>query len=88
MCESVSEVEEEDGENPHLGTQERVFEARHLLCLVCFVEIAKPLPRLVSPSLKVITPAMPRSQDYNEEQVEKPSEEPELRVSVTPGFIS
>ena len=38
--------------------------------------------------VKVITPALPRSQDHNEEQVEKPSEEPELRVSVTPGFIS
>lgn len=52
LCESVNEVEEEDGKNPHLGTQERVFEARHLLCLLCFVQIAKPVPRLVSPSLK------------------------------------
>ena len=52
LCESVNEVEEEDGKNPHLGTQERVFEARHLLCLMCFVQIAKPVPRLVSPSLK------------------------------------
>lgn len=37
--------------------------------------------------VKGITPAVPRSQDYNEEQVEKPFEEPELGVSVTPGFI-
>lgn len=37
--------------------------------------------------VKGSTPALPRSQDYSEGQVEKPFEEPELGVSVTPGFI-
>lgn len=57
-------------------------------CVFCGNRKASPETGFSIFKVKVITPAMPRSQDYNEEQVEKPSEEPELRVSVTPGFIS
>lgn len=46
-----------------------------------FCASRRPLPRLGFSifKVKVITPDLPCSQDYSEEQMEKPFEEPELR---------